>query len=176
MCGLAALSDPLVEVVLGEKWHYTATLMVPLCFCMMWYPIHAINLDLLKVKGRSDLFLRLEIVKKILGATMLIITIPFGLLTMCYGTIINSIISLTLNTYYIGKLIVVGLWMQMRDLVVSLLMSLSLFVIVLFINKIVDNNYLKLFLGGIVGIGYYFSVSILAKPEEYKFLKSLIKI
>lgn len=75
---------------------------------MMWYPIHAINLNLLQVKGRSDLFLRLEIIKKILGVTVLCITAPFGLIVMCYGSILNSLVALVINTYYTGKLINVG--------------------------------------------------------------------
>ena len=65
MCLLAGTAYPLVELLLGEKWHFAATLIIPLSFTMMWWPIHAINLNLLQVKGRSDLFLKLEIIEKI---------------------------------------------------------------------------------------------------------------
>ena len=71
---------------------------------MMWYPIHGINLNLLQVKGRPDLFLRLEIIKKIIGIFILLITVPLGIKAMCYGGIISSIICLIVNTYYTGKL------------------------------------------------------------------------
>ena len=108
MCGLAAVSYPLIKILLGEKWMFAATLIVPLSFSLMWNPIHAINLDLLKVKGRSDLFLKLEIIKKIFSTIVLIISIPFGLLFMCWMRILSSFIALFINTYYTGKLIHVG--------------------------------------------------------------------
>lgn len=57
MCGLAGISRPLINILLGSKWDFSATLLVSICMAMMWYPVHAINLNLLKVKGRSDLFL-----------------------------------------------------------------------------------------------------------------------
>ena len=83
---------------------------------MMWYPIHSINLNLLQVKGRSDLFLRLEIIKKCLGVAMICVTVPFGIVAMCWGSVVNSIIALIINTHYTGKLIQVGFLRQMRDL------------------------------------------------------------
>ena len=64
MCGLAGAAYPSIVLLIGKKWEFSTILLVPICFTMMWYPIHAINLNLLQVKGRSDLFLRLEIIKK----------------------------------------------------------------------------------------------------------------
>ena len=71
MTGLAAVSFPFIRIVLGEKWIFCAVLLQIICFSMMWYPIHAINLNLLQVQGRSDLFLRLEIIKKAIGVSIL---------------------------------------------------------------------------------------------------------
>ena len=175
MCLLAGLTYPLVNIILGEKWNYSATLLIPLCFSMMWYPIHSLNLNLLKVKGRSDLFLRLEIIKKILGVTMLVITIPFGLLTMCYGTIINSLISLIINTYYTGKLINVGFMMQMRDLSGTLLLSMSMFTIVFLGMKITDSYLIQLMFGIAIGLVFFIVVCYVLKLEEVKYIKSLTK-
>jgi len=93
MCGLGAISRPLVEVVLGEKWLFTSVLMVPMCFSLMWYPVHAINLDLLKVKGRSDLFLKLEIIKKIIfiGAPVALQDLLVGISFLVILAIVNSL-------------------------------------------------------------------------------------
>ena len=66
----------------------------------MWYTIHAINLNLLQVEGRSDLFLKLEIYKKLLGVVVLCVTIPMGLVAMCWGAVVSSLLALVLNTYY----------------------------------------------------------------------------
>ncbi len=90
----------------------------------MWFPIHAIKLNLLQVRGRSDLFLRLEIIKKIINVIVLCISLPFGLVWMCVASIFNSIIALVINTFYTGKLINVGFWTQMRDIFPILVLSL----------------------------------------------------
>ena len=154
---------------------YTVHGADPFCMAMMWYPVHAINLNLLKVKGRSDLFLRLEVIKKILGVSMLVTTAPFGLVVMCYGTIANSIIALTINTYYTGKLIHVGFVRQMRDLSFTLLLSLTMFAIVYVLTFTTENNYLQLSIGIAVGISYFCGVCLMMKPQEISFVKSIIK-
>lgn len=99
MIGLAAVAHPFILLVLKEQWEFAAVLLQIICLGMMWYPIHAINLNLLQVKGRSDLFLRLEIIKKCLGVTMICITVPFGIVAMCWGSVANSIIALIINTH-----------------------------------------------------------------------------
>lgn len=175
MCGLAGVAYPVINVLLGSKWDFSATLLIPLCFSMMWYPVHAINLNLLKVKGRSDLFLRLEIIKKILGVVMLIITIPFGLLTMCYGTIVNSLIALVINTYYTGKLINVGFLTQMRDLSGTLLLSLSMFAIVFLSTMATDNYFIQLAAGIVIGLLYFFAACFITRLKEMEYIKSIIK-
>lgn len=124
MIVLAAVAKPLILLILKQQWLFSAELLSILCFAMMWYPIHAINLNLLKVRGRSDLFLKLEIIKKLINVAVLCISVPFGLVCMCYASIFNSLISLIINTYYTGKLIQVGFWTQMRDIFPILLLSL----------------------------------------------------
>ena len=174
MCGLAAVSYPLINILLGEKWNFTATLLIPISFAMMWYPIHAINLNLLKVKGRSDLFLRLEIIKKILGVCMLAATFSFGLIVMCCGIVINSFIALFINTYYTGKLINVGFVKQMKDLSGVLLLSLSMAAIVYTITCFITNIYAQLVVGIIVGATYFTTMCFVLKLKEVEFLKSLV--
>lgn len=175
MCGLAGVSYPLIEVMIGKKWHFAATLLIPLCLAGMWYPIHAINLNLLQVKGRSDLFLRLEIIKKVIGVVVLIFSIPFGLFWMCWIGIITSIICLIINTYYTGKLIKVGFFMQMRDLLPSLLLSLCVFGVCFIECRFIGNNWLKLLAAIPSGIIIYYLGSTLMKFPEISYLKSLRK-
>lgn len=175
MSGLAAVAYPVILILLGEKWRFSATLLIPLCFSMMWYPVHAINLNLLKVKGRSDLFLRLEIIKKILGVTMLVATAPFGLLVMCYGIIGNSIIALAINTYYTGKLINLGFFKQMRDLSGTLIVSLTMFVISFITTCLLENIYVQLIVGVLIGAVFFVSACFLFKLKEVEYLKSIIR-
>ena len=92
MMGLSAVADPFIRLALTDKWEGAIYLLQIICFWMMWYPIHAINLNILQVKGRSDYFLKLEIIKKVQGVIVLCITVPIGIVAMCYGSLISSMI------------------------------------------------------------------------------------
>ena len=156
MIGLCVLAEPLIRVVLTDKWDFAIGLLQILAIAYMWYPIHAINLNLLQVKGRSDLFLRLEIIKKIIGVCILIITIPLGIRVMCVGVVVSSWIALFINTYYTGKIIRVGFYMQMKDLLPVIILSVSMgFVVHLGISFFVT-DILKLIVGIGIGIIYYY--------------------
>ena len=175
MCGLAGVAYPLVDLILGEKWHFAATLIIPLCFSMMWYPIHAINLNLLQVKGRSDLFLRLEIIKKIIGVVVLAASIPFGLQFMCYSSIFTSLLFLIINTYYTGRLINVGFRLQMKDLAATLLLSVGMFVLIWGITLCLDNIYFQWLSSILAGIVFWGVISYLFKFNELSYLRSIIQ-
>ena len=175
MCGLAALSFPLIDTVLGDEWHFAAVLLIPLCFQMMWYPIHSINLNLIQVKGRSDLFLRLEIIKKVIGVTILFVSLPFGLLVMCYTGILSSLICLAINTFYTGKLIKVGLLVQMKDIFGTFLLSMLMFVLIIGINTFIESDIVKLVVGVVVGVIFFTSLSIILNMKEVSYFKELIK-
>lgn len=175
MIGLSSVARSFIYIVLGSQWVFCGQLLQIICFAMMWYPIHAINLNLLQVKGRSDLFLRLEIIKKILGITVLCITAPFGLVVMCYGQIFNSIVALVINTYYTGKLINVGFIRQMKDLFPTILLSLTMFGAILLVNSFIEANMHRLIIGVLVGIIVYASGSYIFKFKELQTLFSLIR-
>jgi len=152
MLCLSAIADPLIRILLGDKWKGCIILLQIICFAMMWYPIHAINLNLLQVKGRSDLFLRLEILKKIMGVSVLCITIPHGVVWMVGGSVITSMFCLMINTYYTGKLIHVGYFTQMRDLFPIFLVSSVMWAGIHVSTMFVTNIYLRLIVGFFVGL------------------------
>lgn len=138
MAGLAAVAGPLCSIILGRSWSGISVLVSVLSIGYMIYPVHAINLNLLQVKGRSDLYLRLEIIKKILGIAILIITFRFGILAMCIGVMIHSYASLFINTYYTGRITTLTISKQVKELI-------SIWLITLFCN----------------GALYFISISIL---------------
>lgn len=152
---LSALARPLVLVLITDKWEECIIYLQIMCFSMMWYPVHAINLNLLQVKGRSDLFLRLEIIKKIIGVAMLSATLPFGILIFCIGNLFTSVISLVINTYYTGKLIQVGFIKQMKDLLPVFFLSLFMFSVILLVNIFIDNLYYQILVGCLLGALIY---------------------
>ena len=176
MTGMSGVAYPLVVSILTEKWLYSATLLTPICLAGMWYPIHAINLNLLQVKGRSDLFLKLEIWKKIIGAAIVCSTIPLGLYWMCWGAVLSSIIALIINTHYTGKLINLGFLRQMKDLLPILILSLAMGVaswsVVTFIPM---RSGAALAAGVGTGIIFYIGFAKAFRFKEFSELISLIK-
>ena len=175
MVGLAAVADPLIRLVLTDKWEGCIYLLQIVCFSMMWYPIHAINLNLLQVKGRSDFFLKLEIIKKIQGVIILCVTIPMGIVVMCYGQIVGSLLSLVYNTYYTKKLIGYDYIAQMKDLLHILIHSLAMGVGVWCIVQIFDSLWLQLVVGILFGAVYYIVGAYFLHFEELKEMISLVR-
>ena len=175
MIGLAAMARPLTLFVLTEKWEGSIILLQIVCFSMMWYPIHAINLNLLMVKGRSDLFFRLEVIKKIYGLIMLCCTLPFGLVIFCCGGIVSSIFSLIVNTYYTGKLIRIGFIKQMKDLMPILINSLVMGALCLLVQQLFDSNLVKLLVAIFTGVVYYLASNYLMSSTELKELITIIR-
>ena len=176
MIGLLAIADPLVQLLLTEKWVSMILLLQILCLSQMWYPIHAINLNLLMVKGRSDLYLKLEIIREVAGISILCVALPFGVAAICWGIVIHSLIALFINTYYTGKLIQVGYLKQMKDLLPILGYSFSMGIIVWGITQLIHIKILALIVGISVGAIYYFSVAHMTRSKELQEVKSLLDI
>ncbi len=124
MCLLAALAKPFILTLLTEKWANSIIYLQVFCFAWMFDHLCALNLNILYVKGRTDLVLRLEIIKKIISITMIIASIPFGVLAICISRAIYTQIAVIINTYYTGKLYGLGYLDQVRDFIKYLLYSL----------------------------------------------------
>ena len=175
MVMLAAVAAPLIRVMITSKWDGCVGFLQILSLAMMWYPIHAINLNLLQVKGRSDLFLRLEIYKKIFGVLILTCTIPLGVTAMCWGLVVGSVFSLVMNTYYTGKLIKVGFFIQMKDLLPTLVNSVIMGGIAYYIVNNIDSSIISLIAACSMATAFYFTTSYLLKFPELKEVLLIIK-
>jgi O-antigen/teichoic acid export membrane protein len=175
MLCLAALSKPLVLVLLTEKWAFTATLLVILCFDNIWAPINNINLTLLQALGRSDLFMKLEIIKKIIGTIILLLTIPHGLTAICFGRVFYSIIALLINMYYTTKLIKKSYLSQMKDWGDKLLLSFLMYVVISLSISIFENMHYQLMIGTLSGLLSYALISKIFLRKELKFILTFVK-
>jgi O-antigen/teichoic acid export membrane protein len=171
---LIVVAEPLIELLLTDKWIEAAPLLQLLCFVGVLYPIHAINLNLLKVKGRSDLFLKLEIYKKILILISITLTIPFGIKVLIIGQIACSFISLYLNTYYTKKLIDYGFFTQLKDLFIYFIISVIMGVVMYTLIRYIPTSGLKLIISIIVGFLLYFLLGFLLKLNEIEEIKKII--
>jgi O-antigen/teichoic acid export membrane protein len=174
MLGLAAIADPFVHLILTDKWANVVPLLQILCFAYMLYPVHAMNLNALLVMGRSDLGLRLEIIKKILGVVILCLTIPFGVPIMCCGSLVSSFLALFINTHYTGKLLQIGFITQMRDIMPSFLYSFSMGAIVWGITQLIHSNGLALIVSITAGVLYYISIAYMTKSPELREIKTIL--
>lgn len=123
MLGLAAVAKPLIIILIGEKWVQAVYFLQIICFSGMLYPLHAINLNILQVKGRSDLFLKLEIIKKIIAICFIVIGILYGIECMLWGSVCTSFIAYFLNSYYSADLIHYPARKQIKDILPTFMVS-----------------------------------------------------
>lgn len=177
MMGLFALAKPCTLLFLTDRWEGMIILLQILCLAMMWYPVHAINLNMLQVLGRSDLFLKLEIIKKTVGFTILIITLQMGVLEMCIGQVISTWINLFINTFYSGRFLKAGSFTQMKFLFAAFLNVSIMAALVIGINSLLpEKQYaLQIATGIAVGCIYYFITSYLFNKKTIDELLSMIK-
>ncbi len=174
MLGLAAVAKPLILLLIGVKWIPSIVFLQILCFAAMLYPLHAINLNMLMVKGRSDLFLNLEIIKKIIGIAPVIIGIFYGIEIMLIGSVFVSFIAYFLNSYYSANLINYTTLDQIKDVLPTFLVALAVSFVMWSITLLNFSNGITLsaqFLtGGILSIAIY----EVLKLSEYTELKQII--
>ena len=174
LIGLAVLARPLVITLITSKWEASIPLLQILCLSAMWYPIHALNVNVLLVKGRSDLFLKIEIIKKVVGVLSICISFPFGIFWMCFASVVISIICLFINTYYTGKLLQLGIIKQFADLLPSITYSITMGFVMWLVTSIIDDLFCQLFIGVIVGILFYFGSAKITHSKDLKYMLEFV--
>lgn len=177
MIGLAAVAEPFIMIVFGEKWINSIPYLQILCFGSMLFPLHAINLNILQVKGRSDLFLKLEIIKKIIGISFITIVIVFrlGIIALLWTSVIGSYIAYFVNSYYSAQLLSYSTKDQIRDISVIFTISILMGVLVYFTGTMISgNNFIKIFSQITIGFLSYIGLSKLFKIEELKTIYDLM--
>lgn len=164
---LAALAEPLFRFLFTEKWLPAVPYFQILCFTGILLPIHGYNLQILVVKGRSDLFLKLEIYKKIGIALVILISFQYGIYGLLYGGLLLSIIGFFVNTHYSGKYLNYTAWQQTKDLlpiiILSIGMGMAVYGLDYFLKINVVNDFFRLSIGGITGVTLYFIVNYIFK-------------
>lgn len=175
MLMLSALARPLVITMVTTKWEPCVNLLQIMCFTFMFQPVQGLNLNLLQVKGRPDLTLRIEIIKKIVGAVVFIYAaINLSLIELCITDFCYTMFALVMNTYYTGKLINVGYFRQIKDIMPSFILSLTMFGVILFTNTLTENMIAQILIGGTVGVIIYLGGSYLMKFPELEETKYLL--
>jgi teichuronic acid exporter len=152
MAGLSAVAQPMVVLLIGEKWLPAVPMLQVLCIAGALFPLHSINTNLLMATGRSDWFLRLEVLKKLLVVVNVLITYRYGVQCMIWGIVITSVISLILNTYYTRRLIGYTLMMQLNDVMPLAIMATLMHLLVCVAIGLVPGMFAQLMLGTLLGV------------------------
>ena len=172
---LGAISEPLLYCLIGPKWHEAAVYLPLICITGSTYPLHAINLNMLQVQGRSDLFLGLEVIKKIIGIAPLSVCIFYGILPMLYTGFLTTVIAYFLNSYYSGKFLGYSSWMQIKDIAPSYGLAALVALSVFFLKYLPVSYWIVLPIQIILGCAVLLCVCQMTKMEEYMELKRMVE-
>lgn len=165
MCLLAALAEPLITTIFTEKWLNSVIFLQIFCFALMFDHLCQLNLNILYVKGRSDLVLHLEIIKKTISISMIIAAIPFGVLAICISCAIYTQIAVFINTYYTGKLFGLGYITQVKDFSKYLICSLIATLPAFLLSYTLLHPIVVIITGGIIAVLIY--CTLLYKDENF---------
>lgn len=174
MLGLASVARPMIITLIGEQWLPCVPMLQILSFQLMLYPLHALNLNMLQVQGRSDLFLKLEIIKKIIAICPLVLGIFVGIYWMLIGSVITSVVAYFINAYYSGKFLNYGVGDQIRDITPSFTIAFVMAIIVYAISFINCSQPLILIIQLVIGIMVVILLCEVTRFSAYMEIKNVL--
>ena len=174
MLGMAACAESMIQVLIGEQWLKCVPMLQIICTYGMLYPLHALNLNMLQVQGRSDLFLKLEIIKKIVGVGPLLLGVFVNIYWMLAGTLITSLISYYLNAYYSGPFLNYSIKEQVKDILPSFGVAVAMAVPVYAMSFIPLNPFILLPLQIVAGAVITLAICEVTQLPEYIEIKGII--
>lgn len=175
MVGFAVCSKQLVSLILTDKWLPAVPFMQIFCISFAFYPIHTANLNAIKAMGRSDLFLKLEIIKKSIGVVTIIIAVKFGVMAMAYSMLVTSFISQVVNSWPNKKLLNYSYLEQVKDMLPQIGFSLLMGMIVYFVSFLHLNSLITLLIQIPIGVIVYWLFSKLFHIESYEYIAGMLK-
>ena len=168
--GMAACAEPIVRILLTDKWLPCVFYLQIFCFTYGFWPVHTANLNAIKAVGRSDIFLKLEIQKKIIGVISILVALPFGVQAIAIAYGLTSPINALINSRPNRSLLNYGYREQIIDMLPSMLLSGFMGVVVYFMNWININIYILLLLQVIVGVAIYVGGAYIFKFESLSYI------
>ncbi len=175
MMGLAFCAEPVVTLVLTEKWLPCVPFLRIFCITYMFWPVHTANLNAIKAMGHSDWFLKLEIIKAAFCLAALLATVNFGVTAIAYSALFTSAASQIINAWPNKKLLGYGYLEQVRDFAPGILLAVAMGVCVYFIGCIPLPTAVTLVIQVVSGAVIYFGASYVLKLEEFKYLLGIVK-
>lgn len=175
MMGMAAMAEPLIISVIGEKWRESVVYFQMLCFVGMFYPLHVLNLNIIQVKGRSDLFLKLEVIKKIMAVPAIVLGVIFGIKAMIIGMMVNTLLDFYLNNHWSRKMIGYSFMAQVKDIMPSFVLAVIVSGLIYGTGLLLPYGYGTTFAIQAIG-GLLITVVLceLSRNSDYLFIKDII--
>ena len=175
MMGLAFVAKPLVSLILTDKWLPCVPFLRIFCITYMFRPIHTANLNAIKALGRSDLFLKLEILKKTVGVILLLSTMWFGVMAMAYSLLVSTIASQIINSWPNRKLLGYSYLDQLKDILPGIFLAVFMGFCVSFVELLGLPNILTLAIQVVAGAVIYIAGSFILKLDSFQYLFGIIK-
>lgn len=177
MLATAAVAEPLFTLVLGEEWLPAVIYFQILSLAMMLHPVHSFNLNILKVFGRSDLFLKIEVIKKIITVLAVLVAFQFGVIGLVWSSVFTSFSSLYVNMHYSSNLINYPVKQQIIDLAITLLITLGIAVLINLLVQAMEDFHTIYQIIIPIGVGTlcYLSINYLYKSSPIHTIINLIK-
>lgn len=175
MMGLAATSNNVIKILLTDKWLPSLPYLCIFCITFMFYPIHTANLNAIKAMGRSDLFLKLEIIKKIMGIILLLITMNISVIAMAVSLLISGLISQIINSWPNKKLLNYSYFDQLKDIIPNILLSFFMGICVYFINFLQVSTIIILLIQIIFGAIIYIVGAKIIKIDSFEYIIDILK-
>lgn len=175
MMGLAACAESVIKLVLTDKWLPCVPFLRIFCITYMFWPVHTANLNAIKAMGRSDLFLTLEIIKKVVGLVLLLVTMKISVMAMAYSLLLNSILCQIINSWPNRKLLNYSYLEQLKDIAPGIIMAVCMGIGVHFVGSLSLPIILILLVQVVCGALIYVSLSVIFKVEELEYLIGMIK-
>lgn len=174
MISLAAVSEPLLYCLIGPQWHEAATYLPLICFNLVLYPLHAINLNMLQVKERTDIFLYLEIIKKVIFVIPVIVGVLVNIYWMLIASVFIGVVCFFLNSYYSGKELGYSSWMQLKDVAPSFTLAIIIALAVYFLKFLSISYWIILPIQILIGAIVFFVICEKTKMTEYEDIKAMV--
>lgn len=175
MMGLAFCAESIVGLILTDKWLPCVPFLRIFCITYMFYPIHTANLNAIKAMGRSDLFLKLEIAKKVVGIALLLSTMWFGVMAMAYSLLISSVLSQIINSWPNRKLLNYGYLEQLKDILPGIVLAVFMGCCVNLVSLFNLSNVVTLLIQIPLGAAIYIVASALLHLESFEYLMDMIR-
>ena len=175
LAGMAACANSIVHLILTDKWIFCVPYMRIFCICYMFYPIHTANLNAIKAMGRSDIFLKLEVIKKVVGLAILIVSIRISVMAMAWSLLISTIVTMAINSQPNRKLLGYDFYSQMKDIIPNLILALIMALLVYLEGRLIPNALLRLVLQILSGAAIYVILSALTRNDSFQYMMVMIR-